>query len=73
MHSRNWTSKRNRTKAIKTIKKDWLEIGKFAIVTGHFMLWSEFKEFATPVYTEADLNTFTHILYLDTPAKVIEQ
>ena len=62
-----------RTKAINKIKANRLRIGKVAIVTGHFMLWSEVEKNATPVCTEGDLQSFTHIIYLDTPTKVIEQ
>ena len=39
----------------------------------HFMFWSEEKEAGQPVYTRNDLNTFTHILYLNVPAELVAQ
>ena len=59
--------------AIKKIGSDSADSGKVAIVTGHFMFWSEGKEAGTKVCTETDLKIYTHILYLDIPAKVVEQ
>ena len=47
--------------------------GQAAIVTGHFMFWSEEHEAGRSVYTQKDLETFTHILYLDVPSKVVIQ
>jgi hypothetical protein len=37
------------------------------------MFWAENEEAASSVCTENDLNTFTHILYLDVPPNVIAQ
>ena len=62
-----------RTKAINKIQENSLRMGKVSIVSGHFMLWSEAEKTARLVYTEGDLQTFTHIIYLDTPAKVIDE
>ena len=67
------TKSHYRAKAIKKIKRNWLQTEKIAIVTGHLMLWSEAEGRVIPVYTEGDLQAFTHIIYLDTPADVIEQ
>lgn len=58
--------------AIAQIKKDSMEAGQVAVVTGHFMFWPE-EDAGTPVYTQSDLNTYSHILYLEIPAERISQ
>lgn len=55
--------------AINKIGKDCTNHQKVAVVTGHFMFWPEEEEAGREVYTENDLNTFTHILYLDVPVE----
>jgi len=35
------------------------------------MFWLEEQETGQPVYTQKDLEFFTHMLYLDIPAEVI--
>lgn len=57
--------------AIDTIGKKCADSEQVAIVAGHFMFWPEEEEAGSPVYTQNDLETFTHILYLDVPAEVI--
>jgi len=37
------------------------------------MFWPEEEEAGWPVYTQNNLDTFTHIVYLDIPAEVIAQ
>lgn len=59
--------------AIDTIGKECAVNGRVGVVAGHFMFWSEEKETGQPVYTKNDLNTFTHILYLDVPAELVSQ
>lgn len=59
--------------AISKIGAYCTHTGKVAVVTGHFMFWSEGEDTGNPVYTEHDMQTYTHILYLDFPAKVVEQ
>ena len=59
--------------AIDTIGKNCADSGKAAVVTGHFMFWSQEQKVGLPVYTRNDLEVFTHILYLDTPVEVIAQ
>ena len=59
--------------AIDTIGKKCADNGQVAVVGGHFMFWPEEEEAGCLVYTQNDLNTFTHILYLDVPADVISQ
>jgi uracil phosphoribosyltransferase/phosphoserine phosphatase/adenylate kinase len=58
--------------AIDTIGQRCANSGQIAIVTGHFMFWFEEGKEGCRVYTQNDLNTFTHILYLDVPTEVIE-
>lgn len=58
---------------IKTIEERCITSGQTAIVTGHFMFWSDTKGRGDVVCTEADLATYTHILYLDVSTQVIEQ
>ncbi|KAM0438703.1 hypothetical protein ACHAPT_001460 [Fusarium lateritium] len=62
-----------RERAIEEIKEDALANEKTAIVTGHFMFWSEGQAAGQPVYTLKDLDVFTHILYLNTPVESIFQ
>ncbi|PWY77395.1 hypothetical protein BO70DRAFT_430337 [Aspergillus heteromorphus CBS 117.55] len=45
--------------------------GGTAIVTGHFMLSDHASQQPASVMTTRDLKTYTHILYLDTPADVV--
>jgi len=59
--------------AIDTIGKKCADSGQVAVVAGHFMFWPEEEEAGWPVYTENDLDIFTHILYLDVPAEVVAQ
>jgi uracil phosphoribosyltransferase/phosphoserine phosphatase/adenylate kinase len=59
--------------AIDTIGKECANSGRTAVVAGHFMFWPEEKEAGQPVYTRNDLDTFTHILYLDVPAELVAQ
>lgn len=61
-----------RKRAIEKIRKEAVRSGKTAIVTGHFMFWSEDEE-QHPVYTKADLETYTHILYLNVDPEVVAQ
>lgn len=59
--------------AINGIKNVCRSTRKTGIVTGHFMFWREGEEEGEMVYTSSDLKTYTHIIYLDVPADVIEQ
>ncbi|KAI9746656.1 MAG: hypothetical protein M1818_000370 [Claussenomyces sp. TS43310] len=56
--------------AIDTIRHECVKSGRVAVVAGHFMFWPE-GEAGRPVYTQNDLDTFTHILYLDIPVEII--
>ncbi|CZT52256.1 related to 2-3-cyclic-nucleotide 3-phosphodiesterase [Rhynchosporium secalis] len=59
--------------AIDTIRNECANSGRVAVVAGHFMFWPEEEEAARPVYTQNDLATFTHILYLDVPVQIVLQ
>lgn len=59
--------------AIDAIGKNCVDSGQVAVVTGHYMFWLEEQEAGRPVYTQNDLETFSHILYLDIPAEVVAQ
>lgn len=59
--------------AIDTIGKESAESGQVAVVTGHFMFWPEAEAAGRPVYTQNDLDAFTHIIYLDNPDEVVLQ
>ena len=62
-----------RQRAIDTIGKNCADSGQVAVVAGHFMFWSQKQKIGLPVYTQNDLDVFTHILYLETPAELIAQ
>ena len=38
-----------------------------------FLVWFEDQEVGQPVYTQNDLETYTHVLYLDFPANAVQQ
>ncbi|KAF8243481.1 hypothetical protein K440DRAFT_55619 [Wilcoxina mikolae CBS 423.85] len=59
--------------AIDSIGKECADSRRVAVVAGHFMFWPEEEEAGQPVYTRNDLDTFTHILYLDAPTELIAQ
>lgn len=59
--------------AIDTIGKECADSGRAAVVAGHFMFWPEEEEAGQPVCTRNDLDTYTHIIYLDVPAELAAQ
>ncbi|KAJ6003569.1 hypothetical protein N7522_006261 [Penicillium canescens] len=59
---------RARDRAIQRIKRESFHSGRSALVTGHAMFWAEGEGAGQLVCTPADLDTYTHILYLDVPA-----
>ncbi|KAI7487406.1 hypothetical protein KC357_g2538 [Hortaea werneckii] len=59
-----------RIKAIKTIKAECTRERKTGIVAGHFMLWSA-DGVSVKIDTPADWETYTHIIYLNTPVEKI--
>jgi hypothetical protein len=64
----NW-----RKRAIDTVSQRCVDSGNPGLVTGHFMFWPEGQETGQEIHTERDLATFTHIIYLDTPADLVAQ
>ncbi|KAL9124883.1 MAG: hypothetical protein Q9217_005841 [Psora testacea] len=62
-----------RGRAIDVIRMNCTDTGQVAIVAGHFMFWLEEQESGQPVYTQNDLEIFTHILYLNIPPEVVAQ
>ena len=59
--------------AIDTVGRKATESGRIAVVAGHFMFWPEEDEAGLCVCTRKDLDTFTHILYLDIPPELVAQ
>ncbi|KAI7283006.1 hypothetical protein KC345_g3163 [Hortaea werneckii] len=59
-----------RTKAVKTIKAECTKERKTGVVAGHFMLLSE-DGTSVKIDTPADWDTYTHIIYLNTPIEKI--
>ena len=57
--------------ALKKIAKECADSGRTGVVTGHFMFSRKREEEGLPVYTQSDLNIYTHILYLDIPAELV--
>ncbi|GAB1313714.1 hypothetical protein MFIFM68171_03924 [Madurella fahalii] len=62
-----------RQSAIEFIGNDGAGTGQAAVVAGHLMFWPEEDEAGHAVYTQADLDTYTHIIYLDTAPDVIAE
>ncbi|KEZ40761.1 Uncharacterized protein SAPIO_CDS8714 [Scedosporium apiospermum] len=57
--------------AISRIQRECQEVRATGVVTGHYMFWDEGKEEGDRVITKADLEVYTHIIYLDIPASAI--
>ncbi|QBZ58493.1 hypothetical protein PoMZ_03446 [Pyricularia oryzae] len=67
-------NQRHRASAVRQIGRDACHNGKSALVTGHFILPNDGIDGGLQeVYTEADLETFTHIVYLKVPAEDIRK
>jgi len=62
-----------RKHAIDIIGKSYAVSGKVAVVSGHLGFWSKSKKAADIVCTDMDLNTYTHFIYLDTPAELVAE
>jgi uracil phosphoribosyltransferase/phosphoserine phosphatase/adenylate kinase len=62
-----------RQRAIDFVKEQAEQTGKTAVVAGHLMFWDAQNEITKAAYTEHDLQTYTHILYLDVPPDVVFQ
>ncbi|RAO68127.1 uncharacterized protein BHQ10_004139 [Talaromyces amestolkiae] len=59
--------------AIESIKEKARLSGGMAVVAGHFLLWDPRTQTGNAVYTENDLDIYTHILYLNVSTDVIYQ
>ncbi|KAK2804719.1 hypothetical protein FQN50_006457 [Emmonsiellopsis sp. PD_5] len=59
--------------AINNVRNQCTDSDRVEVVTSHLMFWDKEEESETVVYTQNDLNTYTHIMYLNTPTEVIRQ
>ncbi|KAK3614237.1 hypothetical protein LTR56_027383 [Elasticomyces elasticus] len=63
-----------REQSITKIRDECVQSGKTVVVAGHLMFWNDAQQTAPdPVYTRQDLETYTHILYLDTDPNIVAQ
>ncbi|OJI80517.1 hypothetical protein ASPTUDRAFT_59217 [Aspergillus tubingensis CBS 134.48] len=63
-----------RKRAVQKIKSTCSKARKVGIVTGHLSFWDDERcDHPMKVVTEDDLDTFTHILYLNTPLLMITE
>ncbi|KAB8291104.1 hypothetical protein EYC80_009792 [Monilinia laxa] len=65
--------KHHRKKAINMIRKMHTDEGRVAVIAGHFMLWDDEKADLVKVWTSNDAMVYTHIIYLDIPADIIQE
>lgn len=73
-HNLDVTGKEDvRCNAINLVARDCSTNDKVGVVVGHLMFWNEGEEMGRFVYTQDDLDTFTHILYLRVPPGIISQ
>ncbi|PIA93674.1 hypothetical protein CB0940_04674 [Cercospora beticola] len=64
---------RLREAAIRKIASQCAQSGKIGVVTGHLMFWAEAEAEPTSIDTPADLETYTHIVYLDVSAERVRK
>ena len=57
--------------AISKIREDAARTHGMAVVSGHFMFWPEEHDSGSRALTQGDVDTYTHILYLDVPADTV--
>ena len=62
-----------RRKAIFNIKNQCAASGKVGIVTGHFVLGATADHLGSEVWTAADAEAYTHILYLGVEAELVAE
>ncbi|EAQ87080.1 hypothetical protein CHGG_08333 [Chaetomium globosum CBS 148.51] len=55
-----------RQAAIEAIGRESAGSGRAAVIAGHFMFWPEGDKVGHTVHTQSDLDTYTHIIYLNT-------
>lgn len=63
----------HREQAISVIQNYCAENDRVGVVAGHFMFWGEGEKVGTTAYTQSDLDTYSHIIYLDVPAEIVAQ
>ncbi|KAI1404330.1 uracil phosphoribosyltransferase-domain-containing protein [Hypoxylon fuscum] len=59
--------------AIDTIADNCATTGRTGVVTGHFMFWNEGEKSGHTVYTQNDMEKYTHILYLDLDPEIVSR
>ncbi|KAL5317142.1 hypothetical protein ACEPPN_014236 [Leptodophora sp. 'Broadleaf-Isolate-01'] len=65
---------RCRILAIEKIRSECAENGKIGVVAGHYSFWEKEEDGnANVVWTDGDRDTFTHMLYLNVPSKIVEE
>lgn len=65
---------RVRERAIEKIRNECAESRKCGVVVGHYMFWdNEEDEDGERVCTQKDLETYTHIIYLEVPPTIISE
>ncbi|KAF2217531.1 hypothetical protein CERZMDRAFT_119404 [Cercospora zeae-maydis SCOH1-5] len=64
---------RLREAAIRHIASQCAESGKIGVVTGHLMFWAETEAEPVSIVTPADLETYSHIVYLDVSAERVQK
>jgi phosphoserine phosphatase len=57
--------------AVNEIKHDCIEKRRAAVVAAHYSFWREGNPHPEIAWTENDGDTYTHVLYLDTPAQTV--
>ncbi|KAK3392207.1 uracil phosphoribosyltransferase-domain-containing protein [Sordaria brevicollis] len=62
-----------RERAIIKIREECQKTYRSGVVAGHYMFWPKDNEQGTVVWTKADQETFTHIIYLQVPAETLFQ
>jgi len=61
-----------RESAITSFRTSCQHSSKHGILAGHYMFWKEDEKAGEEVWTKADGETYTHILYLDTDAATVQ-
>lgn len=71
----NWLDDHEKTaireRAVEAIGQRSARSGRDVMVTGHYMFWDEDDTAGQVVCTAKDLQTYTHIIYLNTPAELL--
>ncbi|KAF5350833.1 hypothetical protein D9757_013532 [Collybiopsis confluens] len=62
-----------RERAIDKIAEDSALSGRVGVVAGHYQFWNPEDKVGQIVWTEHDAEVFTHILYLDIPARTVAE